>query len=220
MENEFWRGCWQDNRIFFHQNQVQPYLKKYWKLLNLAEGEQCFVPLCGKTLDMLFLAEQGLSILGVELSPIAIQDFFLENHLEVQQRQQGKFTLNTNPDHSIQLLCGDFFDLSWHEIKDIKAIYDRAALVALPPEIRKRYSECLIDFLPIHSHMLLVSFEYDQSQMKGPPFSVTETEIRELFTNAFKMEMLEEADIIAKAVQFQEKGLKRFEEKIYLLTRT
>ena len=146
MEKNFWLERWEREEIGFHQNEINPYLRQYWQELHLARGSEVFVPLCGKSRDMLWLREQGHSVLGVELSAIAAQAFFKENDCAPQHVTGGKFERYETD--GMRILCGDFFDLGKDDLAQVGAVYDRASLVALPPEMRERYARHLVSILP------------------------------------------------------------------------
>ncbi len=139
MKNSYWLDRWEQENIGFHQNDINPYLVQYWQELRLATGSDVFVPLCGKSRDMLWLREQGHPVLGVELSGIAVQAFFRENNI-TPHHQIIREKLDYSEANGISILCGDFFDLNKDDLANMRAAYDRASLVALPPKIRKRYA--------------------------------------------------------------------------------
>lgn len=181
MEHDFWHQKWQEGRIGFHQVQINPYLKKYWTQLALQGEEKIFVPLCGKTRDMLWLREQGHEVVGVELNESACSAFFEENNTVPQVRQLDKFTARCVD--GIELLCGDFFALEQEHLGPIAAIYDRAALIALPFNMRKQYADHLSVLLPAGGKILLVTLEFAGDA--GPPFSVSAEEVVALFGERF-----------------------------------
>jgi thiopurine S-methyltransferase len=156
-DNHLWLQFWRDRRSDFHQNAVNPLLKRFWPGLELAAGSRVFVPLCGKSLDMLWLAQQGYNVIGVELSPIAVRAFFAENHLPVHRRRVGAFTLWQSG--SISILCGDYFALSQSDLGVIDTVYDRASLTALPADIRALYSVHLSKILTTGSTIFLLTIE-------------------------------------------------------------
>ncbi len=218
MDREFWFERWRQNLIGFHQPEINAHLKSFWPRLGVTAGQPVFVPLCGKSLDMLWLRDQGHPVLGVELSPLAVEAFFAENGLEYDQHVKQGFTLYQSG--HIQVLCGDFFDLRPEQVRGIGAVYDRASLIALPPEMRARYVEQLNRLLPGPLPMLLVTLEYDQAQMQGPPFSVSEPEVRELLATRGSLQRVFEEDILAGEPRFRERGLSDLREKIYLLNQS
>jgi thiopurine S-methyltransferase len=218
MHTEFWLERWHKQEIGFHQNQINAYLEKYWdKIRHQYAGSQVFVPLCGKSRDMLWLREQGHEVLGIELSEIAVQDFFTENQLDYHQADQQRF--KPYQSNNINLLCGDFFSLQKEDLEESHLVYDRASLVALPPEMRREYVQHLIKVLPDNVTILLVIMEYPQSEMNGPPFSVAESEVNELYQADFNIEKLATFDIYQENPRFRERGLSSLLEKVFRVTR-
>ncbi|WP_432696828.1 thiopurine S-methyltransferase [Marinobacterium sp. YM272] len=190
MEHDFWHQRWQENRIGFHQAEINPWLQKYWSKLRFEPGCRVLVPLCGKSKDMLWLREQGHEVLGVELSDIACRDFFYEQGLDVAAVTVD--TYHRRERDGIVLLTADLFALPWESFRGVGAVYDRAALIALPPEMRRRYAERLAQRIASGVEMLLVSLEFGGDA--GPPFAVPENEIRELFEPAFTVIRLADAE--------------------------
>lgn len=187
MKHDFWHQRWSEGRIGFHQADFNPYLKKYWQLLSLAADDRVFVPLCGKSKDMLWLREQGHEVLGVELNASACEAFFAENGAEPECNQKPGFVVRSVD--GVELMCGDFFSLNTEDLRDVGAVYDRAALIALPQEMRIQYAEHLTQILPKGVQILLITLEYDGEG--GPPFSVQGSEVERLFGAAFEIECLE-----------------------------
>ena len=216
MKKEFWLERWERKETGFHQNDFNPYLRQFWPDLHLAEGSAVFVPLCGKSLDMLWLSDQGHAVLGVELSAIAVQAFFSENGYSPQHDTSGKFDLCEAG--GIRILCGDFFDLGKDDLKNVAAVYDRASLIALPPEMRERYVRHLVNILPPGTQILLVTVDYPQAEMQGPPFSVSSDEVEVLYREHAEVRVLAELDVLAQNPRFRERGLSRLRENIHLLT--
>ncbi|SFP97288.1 thiopurine S-methyltransferase [Nitrosomonas cryotolerans] len=216
MKNENWLRRWKQEAIGFHQDQINPYLRQYWPALNLSSGSEVFVPLCGKSRDMLWLRQQAHAVLGVELSPIAVQAFFRENNHTPQRIARRSFDQFETTD--IRILCGDFFDLSKADLAKISAVYDRASLVALPPAIRKHYVRHLLHILPPATQILLITFDYPQTEMSGPPFSVTPDEVTALYHEHVEIKLLTQCDVLAQNPRFQKRGLSRAQESIFMLT--
>ena len=216
MKKDFWLERWEKEEIGFHQDDFNPYLRRYWQDLHLAPGSRVFVPLCGKSRDMLWLREQGHHILGVELSAIAVQAFFRENGYVPGHGSDGRFE-RCEAD-GINILCGDFFDLGRDDLADVQAVYDRASLIALPPEMRERYVRHLASILPHATQILLITVEYPQAEMQGPPFSVTSGEVEALYRDYADVRMLANQDVLAQNPRFQERGLSQLREHIFLLT--
>ncbi|MFJ4354092.1 thiopurine S-methyltransferase [Pseudomonas sp. NPDC089428] len=211
MEPAFWQQRWADNQIGFHQSQVNPYLQQYWPQLQLAPGSRVLVPLCGKSLDLAWLAGQGYRVLGVELSRRAVEAFFREHGLEPKVTQQGAFEVWCSGD--VQLWCGDFFALRAEDVADCAALYDRAALIALPPEMRAQYMRLLSQLLPPGAG-LLVTLDYQQELLAGPPFSVADDEVRRGFIG-WQVEALEAQEVIGESPKFQQAGVNSLVERVY-----
>ena len=209
MERDFWLERWQLDQTGFHQSEVNPYLERYGHHLK----GKVFVPLCGKSLDMSWLARQGAKVLGVELSPIAVQAYFEENGLAATCRPFGKF--ESHESNGIRLLCGDFFDLKREDMEGVSAVYDRASMVALPVTMRERYVRHLMSILPEAAKILLITFDYPQAEMQGPPFAVSVEEVERLYRDFARIELLDQADVLEP--RFAERGVTRMQENVFLL---
>jgi thiopurine S-methyltransferase len=218
MENNFWLERWAKHEIGFHQQRVNTYLAEYWPLLAIAHDATVFVPLCGKTLDMHWLHERGHRVLGVEIARTACAEFFEEWSVEPEVAQHGKFERWSARD--ITLLCGDFFDLQPSDVANVRAVFDRAALIALPEPMRRQYVSKLREILSPGTIILLVTAEYDQQQMKGPPFAVEAHEVRELFAG-WKIDDVATVDVTDSPVnaRFKQRGLTRLGESVYRIER-
>ena len=221
MKKEFWLERWERQETGFHQDDFNPYLRQYWPELHLARDSVVFVPLCGKSMDMLWLRNQGHQVLGVELSAIAVQAFFRENgytpqHVSQHQVAGGKFEQCEADD--IRILCGDFFDLGKDDLEKVIAVYDRASLIALPPEMREHYVRHLVSILPPATQILLITLEYPQTEMQGPPFSVSASEVEAFYREHAKVRLLAQVDVLEQNPRFQQRGLSRMVENIFLLT--
>lgn len=212
MEPEFWHKRWSTNQIGFHLPEVNPYLQRFWSQLGVEQGSRVLVPLCGKTLDLLWLAQQGYSVLGVELSEKAAADFFLEHQLEPSVSEEGAFKVFRAAD--IEIRCGDFFALSPEDVSDCTALYDRAALIALPGPMRERYAAHLQKILP-QCVGLLITLDYSQDEMPGPPFSVGDDEVQRLLGEVWQLEVLQEQDVLGESWKFLQAGVKRLDERAY-----
>src|SRR5574340_490252 len=215
MKKDFWLERWERKEIGFHQDEINPYLRQYWQELHLARGSEVFVPLCGKSRDMLWLREQGHAVLGVELSTLAVQAFFEENG-HTPHHVGGK-RFDSCEAHGIRILCGDFFDLRKDDLAKVSAVYDRASLVALPPEMRERYARHLLDILPPATQILLITFDYPQPEMPGPPFAVSAGEVEALYLGHADVRLLAQLDVLPQNPHFQERGLTRLQENVFLL---
>lgn len=217
MELRLWQERWARNQIGFHLPEVNPYLQRYWSQLSLAAGAKVLVPLCGKSLDLIWLASQGLRVMGVELSEQAVEAFFSEQDLTPRIRQQGEFKVYQAD--LIEIWCGDFFALDAEVLADCTALYDRAALIALPPLMRAQYTEHLNACLQSGCQGLLITLDYDQTQKAGPPFAVADDEVQVLLGARWGQEMLEQQDILGGSWKFVQDGVTRLEERVYQLLR-
>lgn len=217
MHEGFWQARWARNEIGFHRSEVHPALPEYWASLGLAVGGEVLVPLCGKSLDMLWLAGCGHRVLGVELAEKAVQDFFSEQELEPACTADGALLRCQVAD--LAVLQGDFFAVTAEQAAACVGYYDRAALIALPPEMRRRYVAHLDGLLPSGCCGLLVTLDYPQDQRQGPPFAVSDAEVHELYAGAWDIELLEDADVLADNAGFQALGVTELRERVYRLTR-
>jgi thiopurine S-methyltransferase len=238
MKEDYWLERWKRDETAFHQDEINPHLRRYWRELHLASGSTVLVPLCGKSCDMAWLLEQGHPVVGVELSRLAVEAFFVENGLTPTHVLAEKF--DCYEADRVRILCGDFFDLGKRDLADIRAVYDRGALIALPPETRKRYVAHLLDILPMlpteppasvrpvtpgaavssGAQILLVTLDYPAGEMEGPPFAVSPGEVEALYKerNAHTdIRLLLHEDVLEENPRFRERGLSRLEENIFLL---
>lgn len=215
MEADFWHNRWENNLTGFHLDEVNPHLKANWSSLNLKPAARVFVPLCGKTLDLIWLADQGYQVVGIELSALAAEAFFSENAIAVKRTEVAGMDLWQS--ETISLFCGDFFDLTKDILGQVDAVYDRASLIALPPAMRQDYAAHLSK-LAQSAPKLLVTLEYDQSKMAGPPFSVSENEVKALYDTHYQVQQLSAQDVLGDNTKFREKGLEYMNECLYQLT--
>jgi len=215
MQADFWHKRWERNQIGFHQDQVNPYLARYWPGLGIEAGSRVLVPLCGKSLDLAWLAGQGLRVLGVELSQRAVEDFFAEQQLQPERYEHGAFTCYRS--EGVEIWCGDFFQLTAGDVADCAGLYDRAALIALPPEMRQRYAAHLNVILPKGCRGVLVTMDYDQSKLDGPPFSVADDEVQALFAGRWQVSEEAVQDILGESWKFVQAGVDRLVERAYTL---
>lgn len=215
MNTEFWLQRWQEGQIGFHQNRVMPLLQKYWPSLALPTDSQVLVPLAGKSLDIIWLASQGHRVLAVELSALAVEQFFTENQLTSTSHDSplGQHHVAGN----IEVICGDIFGLDAATLASCTGFYDRAALIALPPDTRRRYVDHVYGGLPAHCRGLLLTVDYPQHEMEGPPFAVSSVEVDMLYAERWVIETLDERDILANEPKFAERGLTRMCTRVYRL---
>jgi thiopurine S-methyltransferase len=187
MDASFWHQRWGENNIAFHESEANPLLVKYFKELSLVEGDRVFLPLCGKTLDIHWLLSHGYRVAGAELSKIAIEQLFAELGVEPKISRIGEV------DHysakNIDIFVGNIFYLSSKVLEPVDAIYDRAALVALPEETRDRYTAHLTEITD-KAPQLLICYEYDQNLMEGPPFSISNEEVNQHYKDSYDLNLI------------------------------
>ncbi|MCF5168791.1 thiopurine S-methyltransferase [Pseudomonas canadensis] len=217
MKPEFWQERWARNQIGFHLSEFNPYLQRHWPQLAVAEGSKVLVPLCGKSLDLVWLASHGLRVMGVELSEQAVEAFFSEQNLVPRITRRSAFTVYQAD--LIEVWCGDFFALDAEALVGCAALYDRAALIALPPLMRAQYAEHLSRLLPSGCQGLLITLDYDQTQKAGPPFAVTDDEVKVLFGSDWTLRALQEQDVLEESWKFVQEGVTRLDERVYRLTK-
>ena len=210
-----WISRWESNRIGWHAEQVNRHLNKYLDRFELSFGESVFVPLCGKTNDMQYLLEKNIKVIGVEMSNIAIEQFFSENNLDYSVSKIGQFVLYEGD--RIILYCGDFFDLDSKHLENVKAIYDRASLIALDEDLRQKYAKHLSDIIEFDARILLLTLNYPQHQRSGPPFAVSKEEVKQLFNGSFDIQELYCIEDIENEPMFQNLGVDFVEKAVYLL---
>jgi len=209
MDIDFWHQKWEKNEIGFHMGKANPMLVKHLHKMSLTKGSRIFLPLCGKTLDISWLLSEGFRVVGSELSEVAIEQLFIELGAEPQLSKSG--TLKLFSAENIDIFCGDIFDLSNETLGMVNAIYDRAALVALPKVMRDQYTAHLRKITNT-APQLLISFEYDQNLMEGPPFSVSNDEVKQHYQDYYKISLVENMDIPGGL-----KGKYPAEENVYFL---
>ena len=217
MNDEFWHERWAKNEIGFHLKDTNPFLIKYWNALQATPNDSIFVPLCGKSNDLIWLSERVKQVIGIELSQQAVEDFFSDNSLVPTIHKTEHFIEYRYK--NITLLCGDFFKLTPAQLPGCHFIYDRASLIAFPPDMRKAYAKKLHELMPDEVRRLLITIEYPQHEMNGPPFSVPTTEVQQHFEQLFGIEKLESEDILEKAKRFKDKGVTQMFEYVYLLSK-
>lgn len=217
MEHEVWRERWETGRTAWHQADVHPVLAERWGTLGLPADATVFVPLCGASIDMVWLAERGHHVVGSELSEIAIRKFFEHVGLDPEARSVGELTRFAAGPY--ELWCGDHFELTADALAGAAAVYDRASLVALPPETRRRYAAHLAEVLAPGAVSFLLTFVYDQAEMDGPPFSVPATEVDELFGAAFDVARHVDDEVADRNADLVARGLSGVSEELHVLRR-
>jgi thiopurine S-methyltransferase len=221
MEAEYWLKRWREGRTGWHRSEVMPLLVQHWSALNVPRGSRVLVPLCGKSLDMLWLAQQGMRVLGVDVSPVAIESFLAENQLHTRTRGEADGTHYeiTNASGEIEIINGDAFALDPDEVAQCNVFYDRAALIAMPAPMRRRLVDELYVQLPAGSAGLLITLAYPGNEMQGPPFSVDDAEVHDLFDKRWQVDRLEYRDILASQPSFSDQGVSALHTGVYALTR-
>ncbi len=212
---EFWQQRWRDNQTGFHEGEVNAYLEKNITELSLTKNDTLFLPLCGKAYDLIWLSERGYHVIGVECSELAVSAFFAENNLSANVSEQGQFKVWQSG--NITLYCGDFYNLEASWLTAVTAIFDRAALVAIEQQAREHYMQKIIQLCP-QAKILLVSLDYPQNEMSGPPFAVTQDEIQTLVESYYALKRIENNDILAENDKFKERGLTQLNEKVFLIS--
>ncbi|HEY1742604.1 MAG TPA: thiopurine S-methyltransferase [Granulicella sp.] len=192
MEESFWHQKWERNEIAFHQREANPLLVKYFGDLSLPKGSRVFVPLCGKTRDIHWLLSQGYQVAGAELSQLAVEQLFAD--LGVEPNITAVDSLSRYSANNIDIFVGDIFGLSRSLLGQIDAIYDRAALVAFPEPMRDRYAVHLVDITD-HAPQLLISYEYDQRLLDGPPFSVSDDEVIRRYQESYDLKLFAKVEV-------------------------
>jgi len=215
MEHGFWKARWDEMRIGFHQDSVNPWLAQYGE--KLGPPGRVLVPLCGKSLDLAYLADAGHEVVGVEFVEKAVEQFFRERGTVPSRAARGDaLVLEAEP---ITLLVADFFQLSAETLGPISAIYDRAALVAIEPERRGEYIEHLRSLAAASAvreprpALLLINFVHDMPA--GPPFSIPEAELRTLLDHRFTMSKLEDQDVLDQESNFRKRGATFLREQVW-----
>jgi thiopurine S-methyltransferase len=187
MEKNYWLGRWERSETGFHQKEIEPALIKGFSQV---QPTRVLVPLCGKSLDLKWLKAQGHEVIGVELSTLACKEFFSENQIQFQQTTEGLFEVFRS--EGITLYCGDFFSFEKDQLGEIGALYDRAALIALPPDMRSQYAAHIIKLVNCCAkkegfYFLQIALEIVPTPLTGPPFSVSAQEIENLYSKDFKI---------------------------------
>jgi thiopurine S-methyltransferase len=217
VEAEFWLERWRNAQTGFHQATPDKRLQAYWPALHLPANSRVFVPLCGKSLDLLWLKDQGHTIAGVELSPIALESFCMENGIAARRRILIDFDIYET--EGLALLRGDFFRLTKSLLGNVSAVYDRAALISWAPPLRAAYVSHLASLIDPGTQMLLISVEYPEADMSGPPFPLTRETIDELYAPYFSIELLGRHDILDLEPRLRARGLTELREIAYRLIR-
>ena len=210
MDPDFWQNRWVINKIVFHEKDGNKLLARHFDVIEMPEGARYFVPLCGKTGDIAHLLSKGYQVVGIELAETAILQLFQELGIVPAYCEVG--SLKHYSAESLDIYVGDFFDLTADVLGTVDAVYDRAALVALPVDMRPRYGAHLAAITQ-YAKQMLITFEYVQDDMDGPPFNVDENEVRAHYADTYEMELVRRIDIPGGL-----KGLVKANETVWLLT--
>ena len=211
MKKEIWLERWEKGQTGFHIDEVNPLLVKHFDTLELPLASRIFVPLCGKTLDIRWLLSKGYCVVGVELSESAVQELFEELGEKPYIITEGKHIHYAA--ENIDIFVGDFFTLTPQIIENVDAIYDRAAIVALPKEMRMDYSKHILSLVQKETPQLMTTVVYDQSLMSNSPFSVDQEELERHYGDSYTITQLDKINV--------EGGLKKVKnvvEYVWLLT--
>ncbi len=221
MDIAFWLERWNNGEIGFHQEHINPYLGYYYgqkgPAMEQRKDLRVFVPLCGKSRDLWWLSQNGYDTVGVECSEIAVEDFFKEQQLELDKAETGNHISYSS--EQLEILLGDYFLLEKNDLGRITDIYDRASLIALPTDLRRDYVKKITELQDIGTRTLLITLTYPTGQMDGPPFSVVEEEVNDLYGTNFEVVKLAAKNILQDEKKFKERGLSELIETAYKLKR-
>jgi thiopurine S-methyltransferase len=217
MQKSFWESRWRKNHIGFHAPEPEADLAGFWGELSPEAGETVAVPLCGKSTDLVWLAGRHKRVFGIEFVEQACRDFFREQGEGIEVREEKFARGLTLSAEGITLCCADYMKLRPADVPDAALVYDRAALVALPPEIRGPYAEQTFRLFPRLRGMLVISFEYDETKMSGPPFSVRGDEIRNLYGSRFSIRRVSSTELIGKSEKYQSMGLESMMQTCWIM---
>lgn len=223
---QYWIDRWQEGRTGFHRDAPHPWLREFGAEVGVQPGARVLVPLSGKSLDLLWIEQQGGQVAAIELAEQAVESFHRENSRTFERSAiQGRPRYLSG---SILTLVDDIFDVSPESLSPegsaqnssgpFDLIYDRAALIALDPPTRQRYAAHIARFLAPQGKILLVTADYEQSEMAGPPFSVPDSEVQALFPD-FHHEPKAEQNLLVQEERWRERGLSRMAERCAVLSR-
>ena len=209
MELSYWISRWNKGNTGFHMENGYSGLEKHWPSLNIPAEGIALVPLCGKSLDLIWLSNRLKKVIGVEISEKAIIEFLKENKLNAEKNHYTEFTIYKA--ENTELWCGDFLKLPVHKIPELSLVYDKAALTALPEPMRKKYTTKVQSLMGNHTKLLLHHFVYPQQEMKGPPFSVSVAELNNFFDHNYTIKQLEKNELdLLNYQKFLKRGLKTY----------
>jgi thiopurine S-methyltransferase len=217
VQPDFWHDRWRTAQIGFHRTSIDDNLIRHWPHLSLPKTARVLVPLCGKSLDLLWLRDQGHAVIGIELSDIALQAFFMENGVAARRRALPHFDLYEAD--NLECYRGDLFDLTPERLGQVAAVYDRASLVSWAPELRGRYVEHLTALTGTGTQTLLVTLEYPQAEMKGPPFSVDFADVHRHYSPHHSIHELARRDVLENESRMRARGVSSLTEVCYQIKR-
>jgi len=210
-----WLERWRKGTTGWHRSDINPQLIENINQLSEARTQKIFVPLCGASLDMKYLVDQGFHVVGVELSSLAIDRFFNENQIEYKVSKVEEFDLYQGK--NIDIYCGDFFKLKKDYLYDASCVYDRAALIALNPDLQKRYVGHLKEILPNSAKILLLTMFYPQNEMEGPPFSVGDNNVEDLFSESNEIKKISSQNENKSSLKPDDLNLTYLFKNVYLI---
>ncbi len=221
MQAQFWHNAWDNGKTGWKQRSVNAHLQQHWPALDLPAGCRVLVPLCGDTIDMLWLLEQGHEVIGSELSEAAVKQFFKKNFTDRGESVDTRFDAGHTvyQSGSLSIYCGDFFSLQPTQVGQIDAAYDRAATVAMPAELRLAYADKIRQLVTPAGSVMLIAFEYDQEKMDGPPFSVSKEEVDRLYAEGFDITQMFSHSGPEYRGNLADRGLDTLTETVYRMVR-
>ena len=215
MDKEYWLKTWALKDIQFHSDQVDSHLIEYIEKLKLQPGDLILVPLCGKTRDLMWLAKAGFRVIGVEISPIACEEFFSDFGITPNIIKTSSFTKYQY--ENITLFCGDIFNLNPNDLPNIRAIFDHRALIALPAPLRTKYVNHLLHCASDNHIKILLIVLHSSNEVKGPPFPISDQEIKILYGKDFEITKLSSENILLKE-HLVRKGYDDLAQSVYLIS--
>lgn len=223
MDADYWLQRWKEGRTGWHHESVMPLLEQHWPSLRVESGTRVLVPLCGKSVDMLWLARQGMRVLGVEISPVAVAAFLADNRLHAAEAEAADgmhYRITNAPANGgVEIINGNVFGVAPGLFESCGAFYDRAALIAFPAPMRDRLANEVYLKLPAGSPGLLITLDYPANEMEGPPFSVDEAEVHRLFGAHWAIRQVDRRNILASQPSFLESGVTALHTAVYVLMR-
>lgn len=215
MQKKFWLERWEKNETKFNQKEVNPYLLQYKNFFEPLKGKRVLVPLCGKSIDLLWFLKEGAEVIGVEFSALAIESFFKEHHLTYEKTEKKPFIIYSSG--ALKFICGDFFQLKKEDIGEINWIYDRASIIALNKELRIQYGIQISKLSDRNTQIFMIVLSYDSHGNEGPPFSVPQDEVHELFSKNFQIQLISENERKDVMPHLVKRGLVDLKDSVFLM---